>query len=337
MSHDIEFKNGVYSFAFTGSRSAIWHGHGQQMEDGASDDQWKVASGLDFKVLRSKVRYSVDRADANGAQVWDGQHVLFRSDDKRPLAIVSDSYKIVQPAEAFAFFQRAAKEVGLKVDTAGALKQGRKFFATAKFDAAQVLPGDLIDGSILFATSCDGSMNTIVKNVAERVVCANTLAVAMGEQGRRTVKISHRSVFDAERVVVQMGLAADGFAAFIKDAKEMSRYTMSPSAAYDLAAQIMGAPVEITSAADKAKAEKVIASTGFNTIIRLFAGEGRGARLTGVKGTAWGLLNAVTQYYDHEVRATSDDNRRDASMFGTAADAKQDAYAAILARVMAPA
>ena len=333
MSHDIDFRAGRFTFAFTGSRAAIWHGLGQEVDADASIEEWRAASGLDFKVARSRVRFG------EGAQqkVWDDQHVLFRSDTKEPIAVVSNGYKIVQPADAFAFFQRAAKDVGLRIDTAGSLKQGRKYFASAKFDDATVVPGDRVEANLLFATSCDGSMNTIVTNVATHVVCANTLGMALAEKGKRTVKVSHRSVFDADGVLVKLGLAVDGFQKFLRDAKELSRYTMSPSAAHDTIAVIFGAPEEVKSQRDRDAAEKVLKSAGFNKVLQLFAGDGRGATLPGVKGTAWGVLNAVTQYFDHEVRAQSDDNRRDSAWFGPAADAKQAAYDLLIARVTASA
>lgn len=336
MSHDIDVRNGQHTFAFTGSRSAIWHGLGQQMADDASVDEWAAASGLGFKVLRSKVRYETAR-DGSAPVVWDDQHVLFRSDTREPIAVVSEGYKVVQPREALDFFQRAARDVGLRIDTAGTLKKGKKFFASAKFDDGVVIPGDRVEGNLLFATSCDGSMNTIVSNVATRVVCANTLAVAIGEKGKRTVKVSHRSVFDEEKVLVKLGLAVDGFQKFLADAKELSRYTMSPSAAHDTIAEILGAPVEVKSQADRDAADRVLKSAGFNKVLALFAGEGRGAKLTGVRGTAWGVLNAFTQYADHEVRATSDDNRRDSAWFGAGAELKQSAYELLLARVTAAA
>ena len=335
MSHDIDYRDGRFTFAFTGNRSAIWHGLGQEVQDNADAAQWRAASGLDFKVARSRVRFG------EGAQqrVWDEQHVLFRSDTKEPIAVVSDGYKIVQPGEAFDFFSRAASDLGLKVSTAGALKRGRKYFATAQFGGEAVVAGDRVDGYLLFATSCDGSMNTVVQNVATRVVCANTLAIALGERGRKVVKVSHRSVFDGEKVLVKMGLAQDGFSAFIRSARELSHYTLSPGAAHDVVAQVFGAPApeKVASQADRDAVGRVLKSAGFNRVMELFAGAGRGANLTGVRGTAWGVLNAVTQYWDHEVRAQSADNRTDSALFGAGAQAKQDAYDLLMARVTAAA
>lgn len=329
MSHDIDVRNGQYTFAFTGNRSAIWHGLGQQVEEDASIEEWRAAAGMQFKVARSRVRFG----EGPQQKVWDDQHVLFRSDTKEPIAVVSSQYKIVQPADAFDFFVAAARDVGLKLSTAGTLKGGRKYFANAQFDTDTVVAGDRIDGYLLFATSCDGSMNTVVQNVATRVVCQNTLSVALGEKSKRVVKVSHRSVFDHEKVLVKMQLAQDGFAKFIRDAKELSRYTMSPSAAHDTIAELLGAPTEVNSQKDRDAAEKVLKSAGFQKVLRLFAGEGRGATLPGVRGTAWGVLNAFTQYFDHEVRAQSDDNRTDSALFGPAADTKVAIADALIKRV----
>lgn len=333
MSHEIDSRNGINTFAFTGPRSAIWHGLGQQMTDDSTDAEWRAASGLDFRVCRSRVRFG----EGPQQKTWDDQHVLFRSDTKEPIALVSKGYKIVQPGEAFDFFKTAARDVGLSLSTAGSLKGGSKFFASAKYDSGTVVGNDTVDGFLLFATSCDGSMNTIVKNVATRVVCQNTLSVALGERGGRVVKVSHRSVFDHEKVALKMALIVKHHEKFIADAKALSQYGLAPGAAHDLIAQIMGAPApeSVNTQADRDAVDKVLKSAGFNKVLGLFAGEGRGATLPGVKGTAWGVLNAVTQYFDHEIRATSADNRTDAAWFGTGDDAKVSAYKFLMDRVSA--
>jgi hypothetical protein len=57
----------------------------------------------------------------------------------------------------------------------------------------------------------------------------------------------------------------------------------------------------------------------------LFDGRGRGAELTAAKGTAWGLLCAVTEFVDHERRARNQENRLDSAWFGQGAALKQRA------------
>ena len=71
-------------------------------------------------------------------------------------------------------------------------------------------------------------------------------------------------------------------------------------------------------------------SKGFRTIMELFNGHGRGSRLMGVEGTAWGLLNAVTEYTDHHMRARSAENRLSSAWFGVGANLKAAAEEALL-------
>jgi hypothetical protein len=76
--------------------------------------------------------------------------------------------------------------------------------------------------------------------------------------------------------------------------------------------------------------EKVIASAGYNKILDLFNGAGKGATLDGVYGTGWGYVNAITEYVDHWTRARSDENRFVSAQWGPGADMKQRAVAAVL-------
>jgi hypothetical protein len=67
------------------------------------------------------------------------------------------------------------------------------------------------------------------------------------------------------------------------------------------------------------------------TVYGLYAGEGKGSKLTSANGTAWGLVNGVTEYVDSLRRARSQDNRLDSAWFGTGAALKQKGFEAALA------
>lgn len=326
MAHALSIReNGKVEFAFTGDRSAIWHSLGNVIPDDATPEQWKVAAGMDWSIQRSKVRF-VPSLGADPT-VWDDYHVLLRSDTKAPLAVVSDSFKVVQPGEVIDFFHDLIDAAGFKMTTAGVLHGGRKFWAQADIgDGDDVVRGDFVGARLLLATACDGSMNTIAKGVSERVVCANTLGFAMSEKGGSIVRVSHRSEFNADRVKEQLGLAPAGFARFIKQARELSKLEVSPPAAKQFVLTLLGGvPVE-TVAADAERNEKVRESSGYKTILALFEGQGRGSSLPGVRGTAWGLVNGVTEYVDHFQRARSSDNKFDSSQFGAGDELKTKAF-----------
>jgi phage/plasmid-like protein (TIGR03299 family) len=314
--------------AYVGAKP--WHGLGQELQQGASIEQWTQAAGMDWKIQRSKVRYVTER-DGEPAHTIDDQHVLFRSDNQKSLAIVSDRFKIVQPNEVLEFFRDLTESAGWHLCTAGVLKEGRKFWAQAECGMADtVLGGDLVKGKLLLATACDGSMQTIVKNVTERVVCANTLAMAMGEGGK-AIKTSHRSHFNAESVKAQMGVTVDNFAKFIHQARELAKYDMTAKAADQFMLDLF-APM-----ADKLEdddyAAKVRDSVGYRKVSALFDGQARGSNLAGVSGTAWGMLNAVTEYTDHHRgnSATTRDNRMDYAWFGEGDGLKTAAFDRALA------
>jgi phage/plasmid-like protein (TIGR03299 family) len=169
-------------------------------------------------------------------------------------------------------------------------------------------------------------MKTLVKNVTERVVCANTLSIAVGEKGK-AVKVSHRSEFNADSVKAQLGISVAAFQKFIVDARELSRVPMSKEESdkfllhlfSDLDPAVEHDPKLLTAAREY---------VGYRKVMDLFTTSGRGSQLPGVKGTAWGLLNGVTEYVDHARgnKATTQDNRLDYAWFGAGDALKTKAF-----------
>jgi phage/plasmid-like protein (TIGR03299 family) len=323
MAHAIDFSTGRAALAFTGPREAIWHGLGESLPDSASLAEWQTAAGMDWRIQRSKVRYAPGPGLA--PIEWPDHHVLLRSDTRSPLAIVSDSFQVVQPSEVIGFFADLIREAGFKMTTAGVLHGGRKFWAQADVGMTEtVCRGDFVGARLLLATACDGSMNTIAKGVSERVVCANTLGFAMSEKGGSLVKVSHRSVFDADRVKSQLGVAPTAFARFIANARELARMPLAPIEARSTVLELLGGHANPTSKTQADKAAKVMESAGYQTILALFEGKARGAEMAGPTG--WGLVNAVTEYVDHYSRSRSLDNRMDSSQFGPGDGLKTAAF-----------
>lgn len=324
MAHELSFNQaGQAEMAYVGAKP--WHGLGNELQQGQSIETWIDAAGMGWKIQRSRVRYCTEAGDA-ASHIVEDSHVLFRSDSKAPLGIVSDRFKVVQPREVLEFFRDLTESAGWHLCTAGVLKGGRKFWAQAECGMADaVLGGDVVKGKLLLATACDGSMQTIVKEVTERVVCANTLAMAMGEAGKQ-VKVSHRSYFDADAVKGRMGVTVDNFTKFIATARELARYDMSKNAADKFMLNLLAPKPELV--IDQAYAETVRDTTGYRKIAALFDGQARGSKLAGVSGTAWGMVNAVTEYIDHHRgnSKTTRDNRMDYAWFGAGDDLKSQAF-----------
>lgn len=321
MSHELT-TNAItkqVEFAYLQSDGLPWHGLGQAMPDGASIDQWRVAAGMDWKIQRAKVRYPVSHDPSVPMREIADKHVLLRSDTKDALGVVSDSYKVVQPAQVIEFFRDIVKVGGLELSAAGTIYGGKRFWATAKIgEASPTSVKDKIGGYLLLSTSADGSQRTEARRTSIRGVCRNTLAVAVRE-AVPWVKISHRTEFDPEEIKQFMGLNEAAWDAFRHQITRLANIPVDQEKAEELTETVLGG------------GEKVIASAGYNKILDLFNGDGKGAMLDGVYGTGWGYVNAVTEYIDHWTRARSDENRFVSSQWGQGADMKQRAVDAVLA------
>lgn len=325
MSHEISIRAGGFAeTAFVGQ--AGWTGLGQKLNEGASIEEWQVAAGMDWKIQRSKVRFATRRDETSETFAeFAGNHVLMRSDTKAPLSIVSDRFKIVQPKAVLEFFRDLVGDAGFTLDTAGVLFGGRKFWALANIgEEANVGAGDKIKGRLLVCTSCDGSMATEAKFVSERVVCNNTLQMARGEKGS-TSRTTHRSVFNASATKLDLGIGAkEVFADFIANMRRLADTQLSEG-------EVVAMTVELFSpgAAKKAREEfvKAVNSAPVKAVTELVLnGLAKGSHFDGVKGSAYGWLNGVTEYVDHAARARSSDNRTNSAWFGKGDDLKSKAF-----------
>lgn len=318
MAHELTARaNQFVEHAYVGDKP--WHGLGQQLDEGASLEQWRVAAGMDWRIQRSRVRYA---SEVGAVHTWDDQHVLFRSDTKAPLGLVSDGYKVVQPAQVLEFFRDLVSDAGFSLHTAGTLFGGRRFWALARVDDAIISGWDKIGGYLLLSTSADGSSATDVRETTVRVVCNNTLSCALKDRSAKRVKVSHRSVFDAAAVKASLGLSREHFTAFVEAANALSKVRATRRDAENFVASLLRAP----------KAER--AAPGEDKILALFSGEGKGALLAGANGTAWGLVNAVTEYVDHHARAKTADHRLSNALFGDGDGTKSDALALAIDRFL---
>lgn len=306
MAHMIDtFSRATASYAST---QREWHGLGQLMVPGASIEDWQREAGMDYKVQRSVIRYATQRDLTSPEQfrTVDDKHVLFRSDTGAALGVVSDGYKVVQPTEVLEFFRDWAAHGGLTIESAGVLFGGKRYFATAKLSDAVSIDGgrDTVVPYALLSTSADGSLATECRWTTVRTVCNNTLTMA--RKGAAAFKVSHRSVFVADDARAVVESAHEEFGAFMTAARYLATTKMNAKEAEDMTLQLLM----------KTNEEVTRASAGFNRIMGLFNGEGKGSNFETAHDTAWGWLNAVTEYADHHIRTRSEENRTASALWG---------------------
>ena len=322
MSHLVE------TMAYTGPTP--WHQLGHALPKKQSIDVWAQAAGMQWKIQETSVRYmATGEADAlyGEALEFPEQKVLYRSDTNAALSVVSQRYKVVQPQEVLEFYRDLSEVAGFELETAGVLKAGRRFWALARTGKSACLKGnDVVHSYLLLATSCDGTLATMAIPTSVRVVCNNTLAIALqgAGAGAGATKVPHSTSFDAQAVKRQLGIAVGQWDSFMYRMKTLAERKVKTHEAMNYFLKVIcqtdqqgeGGGSGVPGLANERALKKVQT---------LFEGHGRGAELQAAKDTAWGLLSAVTEFVDHEKQARSQDNRLDSAWFGQGAALKQRA------------
>jgi phage/plasmid-like protein (TIGR03299 family) len=244
--------------------------------------------------------------------------VLYRSDTKAPLSVVGNRFKVVQPEEILEFYRDLTDVSGFELDTAGVLKGGRKMWALARTGQSGVLKGsDQTNAYVLLATACDGTMATTAQFTSIRVVCNNTLAVALQDASATAVKVRHNTVFDANLVKKQLGISVTAWDDFMYRLKTLSERKVKATEARNYFLKVF---TDDTKEGIGKTNERAMAKA-----LALYEGEGMGATLASSDGTAYGLLNSITEFIDHHRRAKTIDHRVDSAWFGTGAAVKNRA------------
>jgi len=310
----------VQSMAYVGDTP--WHGLGNQLAPNQPLEVWARAANMDWKIEESEVRFIAGTTGLGSIHAYPENKVLYRSDTQAPLSVVSSRYKVVQPAEILEFYRDLTEVGGYELETAGVLKGGRKLWALARTGQSVTLKGrDEVNGYLLLATACDGTLSTTAQFTSVRVVCQNTLAIALGDSNG-AVKVGHRSQFDANAVKQQLGVAVSCWDSFMVRAKALANCKVGTETAEAYFKRVLTYPSNNVASDVASK----VNGRAIKSVLALFAGHGRGAGMASASGTAWGLLNAVTEYADHHGRARNDDYRRDSAWFGPGAVIKQRAW-----------
>lgn len=305
----------VETMAYIGQQP--WHQLGTQLPANQPIEVWQRAAGMDFTIRETAVLFNVSDEGLYVKNHSDSK-VLFRSDTHAPLSVVSNRYKVVQPYDVLEFYRDLTQAGGFTLETAGVLKEGKKLWALAKTGQETVLRGgDKVGAYLLLATSCDGTLCTTAQFTSVRVVCNNTLQMAVGDSSG-AVKVPHRTKFDPQLVKQELGLGLTAWDRFVADMKQMAERPIHKFEAMNFLVNVLGDPEIPLAEQPNQKA--------LQNVYALFQGKGMGADMASANGTAWGLVNAVTQYVDHERRARSTDHRLDSAWFGQGAAIKAKAY-----------
>jgi phage/plasmid-like protein (TIGR03299 family) len=302
LSHNIEIVNGKPQIAYVGE--VPWHGLGTRVAPNLTPGQFIVEAGVDWEVDLVPAY-----ADINGKQRSINRSALVRSSDDRILDIVTNDWHPMQNLDAFKFFDEYVKRGDLEMHTAGSLDNGRVVWALAKMkESFELFKGDKIDQYMLFSNPHKYGYAAEARSVFTRVVCENTVAVALRENTLNSVKISHRAEFDQDRVKMELGIAHQK----ADDYKEIAKFLGESKAEKQDIVEYFKTLFPVLSAKKEGEGRKTISKNASLALEVLETQPGTQF----APGSWWQAVNAVTFMTNHML-GKSQDRRLASTWYGS--------------------
>ena len=300
MAHEIE------SMAYFGNRP--WHGLGTALEEADLYD-WPGASkkaGLDWDVELVPLVTADTHAKVTHKSVR-------RTRDARVLGVVGPRYAPLQNKDAFAWFQPFLDAREAALHTAGSLRHGSRIWVLAKLNREPLViaDGDTVAKFILLSHGHDGSLAVRCGFTPVRVVCANTLAMAHGDDASKLIRMKHTKdvLENLANIREVMDLANQQFEATAEQYRCLARKNINQDDLRKYVRRVLKAEDEQNSSTRLKNIAEVIAR---------LAEVGRGNELPSIRGTYWSAYNGISEWLTHE-RGRSGDNRLNSLWFGDGA------------------
>lgn len=291
--------------------AAPWHNLGRKFEVPPSLEEALVAAGLDWKVTTEPL--------FSGAQEQVEALLTRRSSDNSILGVVGPNYVPLQNTEAFDFFRPFLDEKAAVIETAGSLRQGKRVWVLAKINRNPlVIKGnDVVEKYVLLSNSHDGTLAVRVGFTPIRVVCNNTLSMAINSEASKLIRIKHTKnvLSNLESVQDIMNLADSEFEATAEQYRQLTRKDINSKDLEKYVKLVFNTTAKLVEAGGNV--ENLNNKRILEQIIPLFEG-GRGNNMTEIKGTMWAAYNAVNEYLQYE-RGSDNSNRMDSMWFGDSA------------------
>lgn len=287
MPHELDMSRGVAAIAYAGKTP--WHRLGTQIDHLMTAKEALTAAQLDFTVAKVPVEYIYN----DSVKMLDGHYVVTRTDTGQGFGVVGEQYSPIQNASAFEFLDSLVQSSELRYETAGAIYGGKRVWMLAKLPTSTRLShDDVVDHYLLMTNSHDGHKSCAVGFTTVRVVCQNTLSVAITKL-KHEYRIRHSGSITSKLDEAQhvLGLAKSSFSEFNAKSlalsfKHFKLHEVSPFLDY-----LFG----IEHPSQRTRRDVAVQ----NEIIELLE-TGAGAELSTARGTYWGMVNAVTAWVDHK-------------------------------------
>jgi phage/plasmid-like protein (TIGR03299 family) len=286
--------NGRASMFYVGDPP--WHGLGMKLDHPASAIEAIETAGLNYTVAKKPLQAIINRRIRSDVP---GNFATVRTDTNQVLGVVGSRYAPIQNRDAFAFFDAIVGKDEAIYETTGALNRGEKIWILARLPGYIKLNGkDIINKYLLLYNSHDGSSLVRAKLTPVRVVCNNTLSVALAGTDQE-VRIRHTpsAVERLEEAHKLLGLTNDLYDLLETIFRRMSLKKVTDKQLIDYVKHLIP---------DNPESERNTRTENIRDKILELAESADGS--APIRGTAFGAYNAITEYADHVV--TTDPNKR---------------------------
>jgi phage/plasmid-like protein (TIGR03299 family) len=338
MAHNINRNRITGQDAFFSVKEKAWHGLGQIVEDHPTSEEAIKFAGLDYEVTKLPIVarwndgiYPTETQEPEQDIEIESHFATMRTDTKQILGVVGSKYEIVQNAAAFTFFDSLVTNgTGIKYETAGALGNGERIFITAKMpEVIRVGRKDDIEEYIFLTTSHDGSGSIMAAFTPIRIVCNNTLNMALRDHSN-AVFIKHTAnaetkLKEAARIIAISENTGELLQTMfnkwakmrVSDAeiKKLIRVAMAPNR------EVAAAVLESNTAFEFSSQFEEVCGQVFE-----YAMTAPSQQMETTAGTLFGCYNAITGYYQNVKEYKSNDAKVNSIMFGTALDRTKKAF-----------
>lgn len=358
MAHNIEMNNGVASYVENGRKERAWHKLGQVFDGQLTVKEALELSHADYEVqmqpvfavtpaIQAALEQGTVDADLIIQALVKNRKATMRMDKCKPLGIVSDSYGIVQNADAFQFIDTLCTGgTGNTpvIECAGVLGQGERVFITAKFPEQIILDNktdDRVEMYVVFTTSHDGTGAVNCMVTPTRVVCNNTLNFALRHNAGK-ISLRHTSGINNRFDLTRKENAEFAFKTLhmyevYKNSLEQSfehlrNVKLSEKELDNILAQVLLSESNYKLFQQEGIKCKDISSIGRNTFIKVKDTLEHGiGQDFGERGTGMWAINGLTTYYQNEHNFKSEEVKFDSIQQGHAARKVQQAFELIVA------
>lgn len=335
MAHNIHFDERKGEHSFFSVKEKAWHGLGTIVQEYPTSKEALQFAGLDYTVeKRPLFTYDTD----NHAGKLDliipevevhNYYATVRTDTDQPLGVVGKDYKVVQNVDAFTFFDSIVGGEGIQYETAGALGKGEKIFITAKLpDYIKVGKDDLIEKYLFLTTSHDGLGSITAAFTPIRIVCNNTLSLAL-ENCTNVVRIRHTQsaeerLREAHKVMDISNMLSEQLDAIFN---RWAKVRITDSEVKKLI-QLAMVPNKEVLANVRAGAEDALSTAFVNICDTAFeyAMTSPTQQTMTTKGTVFGAYNAITGYFQNMRSYKTGEAKLKSIIYGVGLNRTQTAF-----------